>query len=291
MACGTGGCPTLVFTPEGERHRPVASISVTRPPIRAAEASTNGWRDLIVHIAGGGGPSADVALLFDGRAYPENPTLSGPRIKAAELAGSRTLIEDFDDFEDAHPRSANAGAADPAPESGDRPSFDCGKASLEAERLVCGDSELARADRDLAAAFATAMSQWPAEDQAREHNAQRRWLEERNACTEGANARDCLRSSYQKRLIELRIGNGELEAPNPVGYLCKGHEREPFQVAFYQQTDPPSAVLTFGDRQEVAFLTRSGSGARYTNPRVDFWEHHGEAAVTWSGETYSCKAR
>lgn len=290
MVCGTGGCPTLVFTPEGDHHRLVSSISVTRPPIRAAAVNTNGWRNLIVHIAGGGGPSKNVELLFDGRSYPENPTVSSPHIQAAKLAGSQLLIPDFDAFEDAKPFPGDGGTSDSGLGSGTQPSFDCGKATLAAEKLVCGDPELASADRALAMAFATGMKQWPAEDQTRERAAQRRWLMERNACAKGPNAKDCVRLSYQRRLIELQIRNGELEAPHPVSYRCKGHEDEPFQVSFYQQTDPPSAVLTFGDRQEIVFATQSGSGARYSNARVDFWEHHGAAAVTWSGESYTCDA-
>jgi hypothetical protein len=31
--------------------------------------------------------------------------------------------------------------------------------------------------------------------------------------------------------------------------------------------------------------------ARYQSSSVDFWEHHGEATVKWSGTTYACNAR
>jgi membrane-bound inhibitor of C-type lysozyme len=48
-------------------------------------------------------------------------------------------------------------------------------------------------------------------------------------------------------------------------------------------------VFTFGDQQVVAFVALSGSGARYLGPGVDFWEHQGEAAVTWYGTKMTCK--
>ena len=34
-----------------------------------------------------------------------------------------------------------------------QPSFDCSKATIEVERAICGDADLARLDREMAAAF------------------------------------------------------------------------------------------------------------------------------------------
>ena len=87
------------------------------------------------------------------------------------------------------------------------------------------------------------------------------------------------------------IGSGQLEAPTPVDYLCEGRESTPFFAAFYNETDPPSAVLTWGNDQVIAFIARSGSGARYTAANVRFWEHHGEATVDWFGEKLTCTVR
>jgi hypothetical protein len=61
MACGTGGCPTMVFTSLGAGCRLVSTISVTNPPIRVSATSTSGWRNLIVHVSGGGTEARDVA--------------------------------------------------------------------------------------------------------------------------------------------------------------------------------------------------------------------------------------
>jgi hypothetical protein len=94
-ACGTGGCPTLVYTPEGSAYRRVTTVLLTRPPVRAATTASHGWRDLVVHIAGGGAHPADVALSFDGRRYPANPTVSGRVLPAAALASSQVIIPEF----------------------------------------------------------------------------------------------------------------------------------------------------------------------------------------------------
>jgi putative lipoprotein len=76
MYCGTGGCPTLVFTQHDGGLRKVSYVSITRPPIVAAETTSNGWRDLVVHVSGGGIlPGYDARLRFDGRSYPLNPSV------------------------------------------------------------------------------------------------------------------------------------------------------------------------------------------------------------------------
>jgi len=65
---------------------------------------------------------------------------------------------------------------------------------------------------------------------------------------------------------------------------------------FYQQTDPQTVVLTFipaltGVDQMLAYHSPSGSGARYEGRNVSFWEHHGEARLTWFDQEMSCKVR
>jgi len=80
--------------------------------------------------------------------------------------------------------------------------------------------------------------------------------------------------------------------PKPISYVCTGGQNKPFHVTFYQQTDPPSAVITYGgDDQVIAFAAPSGSGTKYTAANVEFWEHHGEAAVNWFGTSLTCRAR
>jgi len=96
MYCGTGGCPTIVFTPQDGGLREVSSISITRPPIVAAETKSNGWRDLVVHVSGGGIiPGYEARLRFDGRSYPSNPSVPPAEPVKGAVKGT-VLISDAD---------------------------------------------------------------------------------------------------------------------------------------------------------------------------------------------------
>jgi len=96
--CGTGGCDTLVLESEDNGLRLVTRISVTRPPIVAASASTNGWRDIIVHVSGGGIiPGYDARLRFDGRTYPDTPPVE-PAEPIEQPARGTVLIQPFQSF-------------------------------------------------------------------------------------------------------------------------------------------------------------------------------------------------
>jgi hypothetical protein len=106
MVCGTGGCNTLVFTPADGRWTQIADITVSRPPIRASERRTNGWRNLLVRVAGGGLPeSYNAELRFDGETYPGNPTVP-PAERAEDVEGATVLIDAFDSFEEGRPLSS-----------------------------------------------------------------------------------------------------------------------------------------------------------------------------------------
>jgi hypothetical protein len=98
MLCGTGGCNTLVFAPRGSDDELVADVSVSRPPIQVSARTTNGWRNLIVHVSGGGiFPGYDAELRFDGTRYPSNPTVP-PAERAPDTAGARIVIPPFKDL-------------------------------------------------------------------------------------------------------------------------------------------------------------------------------------------------
>ena len=68
----------------------------------------------------------------------------------------------------------------------------------------------------------------------------------------------------------MQILSGHLVAPTPVNYTCKGRENERIAAAFYKQTDPPSAVITVGDRQAIALFVTAPTGSRYIGQDVEF---------------------
>ncbi len=98
MACGTGGCSTLVFTPEASAYRLVTTITVSRPPIGTSSRSTNGWKNLVVHVAGGGAKAHDAELRFDGRTYPSNPSVP-PATPLSSTEGIVVVIPEFESFD------------------------------------------------------------------------------------------------------------------------------------------------------------------------------------------------
>jgi uncharacterized protein YecT (DUF1311 family) len=83
-------------------------------------------------------------------------------------------------------------------------SFDCQKAGTATEKAICSDIPLARLDRDLADAYAQALS-WASDDaeKTRIRDAQRKWIGERDAC--GGDVA-CLTAAYDARLKALQPG-------------------------------------------------------------------------------------
>lgn len=107
--CGTGGCTTLVFTPtDGSdwRYDLVAELAPTQPPIRVSARETNGWRNILVHVAGGGMQAEyDAELAFNGSGYPDNPT--DPSVPAAtDTGGAQTVIAPYDSYTEGAPMAA-----------------------------------------------------------------------------------------------------------------------------------------------------------------------------------------
>jgi hypothetical protein len=84
-------------------HVLVSTISPTHPPIGAATSGSAGWRNVVVRIAGGGIKPADVELMFDGKHYPENPTLDTPVVRLAKPGDASVVIPVFKTLDAATP--------------------------------------------------------------------------------------------------------------------------------------------------------------------------------------------
>jgi len=91
--CGTGGCSLLVFTNKNNNFKLVSAISLVRDPVIVSETKTKNWRDIIVHVSGGGGESKNVALKFNGSSYPTNPSLLKPLATNAKIQGTIVFSE------------------------------------------------------------------------------------------------------------------------------------------------------------------------------------------------------
>lgn len=101
--CGSGGCTLLVFegqeeglqtvTP-GNGFRLVSQSTLIREPLIVSETRTQGWRDLVVNVSGGGAKPTQVALQFDGQTYPSNPSILDPLPLDVSVEGVTVLSAD-----------------------------------------------------------------------------------------------------------------------------------------------------------------------------------------------------
>jgi uncharacterized protein len=85
-----------------------------------------------------------------------------------------------------------------------KPSFNCGKASHEAEKLVCQDDELAALDVSLTNLYNTLMKKTPAAKKKTLKAEQSGWVKGRNDCWKSADKRACIKSEYETRIAELK---------------------------------------------------------------------------------------
>ncbi len=73
--CVKTGCSMAVFVAGEHGYRPSFRTVRVRGPVRVADISSNGWRDLIVSTGGGGAPVRRVRLKFVTNGYPRNAML------------------------------------------------------------------------------------------------------------------------------------------------------------------------------------------------------------------------
>jgi uncharacterized protein len=108
-------------------------------------------------------------------------------------------------------------------------SFDCAKASADAERIICGDAELAASDVALASLFARAQAVTADKAGFKQH-AREQWNDRQRNCHD----RDCLLQWYAKQnqwlsaeasasLSSTVKPTGELEGPQPSAALSWAH--------------------------------------------------------------------
>jgi uncharacterized protein/heat shock protein HslJ len=167
------------------------------------------------------------------------------------------------------------------------PSFDCAKPVAQYEKLVCSDSNLSWLDRTLADVYSAWLKKFPSAESVQQKDPEPAWLPARESCANQPDAKACIESAYQRRIAQLEMQAGLLPEPIRANYSCLGNST--ITAAYYNQTDPASALFTQADLQVVALVLPSGSGARYGAPGFEFWEHQGEAAVTWNGQKFTCK--
>ena len=160
------------------------------------------------------------------------------------------------------------------------PSFDCEKAvagSIEA--TICQKPELVQLDNQLAKVYQQALDN--AGETTKELKAmQRGWIKGRNDCWKSDDQTDCIEDSYQYRIAELQARYQLVDSNGPFRFICDKDPKNEFIVTFYD-TEPATLIAERGDQVSLMHHVISGSGAKYQGRNETFWEHHGEAMITW----------
>ncbi|CAN5437759.1 MliC family protein [soil metagenome] len=165
--------------------------------------------------------------------------------------------------------------------------LDCTKADGDVQTLICKDPELVGLDQQLADEYQHAIGESGA-DQNALRSAQDAWWTGRDDCWKADDVHRCVLDAYRTRLVELKINDPDTEKPETITYRCPDPAK-PFTARFYNQFDPPAAVLTWGADSAVVFAEQTGSGARYGRAGVDYWEHQGEVTVDFHGSKFVCR--
>jgi uncharacterized protein len=161
------------------------------------------------------------------------------------------------------------------------PSFDCTKvAAGSIGELVCKDEALSALDRKLAEVYAAASAKATDQQPPVLKAEQRGWVKGRDECWKSGDKRACVQQAYQLRIAELQAKYRLVPSKGPFTYSCDGDPRNEVGATFFQ-TDPPTLIAERGDGVSLMYLQQSGSGAKYQGRNETFWEHHGEATVTW----------
>jgi uncharacterized protein len=161
------------------------------------------------------------------------------------------------------------------------PSYPCGEvAAGSIEALICGDGELTALDRRLAGIYAASARKAAGEGLPGLKAEQRGWIKGRNACWKRDDSRGCVRDAYRRRIAELQARYRLVPGQGPVRFTCDGNPAHEVVVTFFP-TDPPTLMAERGDSVSLMFRQPSGSGAKYQGRNTTFWEHRGEASITW----------
>jgi len=161
------------------------------------------------------------------------------------------------------------------------PSFSCdGVETGSVEEMICTDTELAALDRRLAKVYAAAQEKATNEHPQVLKAEQRGWIKGRNECWKSDDKRGCVESEYRRRIAELQALYRLVPGKGPVTYACDGDPKNEVIVMFFP-TDPPTLYAERGDSVSLMFLQPSASGTEYQGRNETFWEHQGEAKVTW----------
>jgi hypothetical protein len=89
--CDQNGCTMLIMKAGSDDFELVNAIQPVRGPLYVSNETTNGWRDLIVHVGGRWSATKDVAMTYNGAQYPRNPDVMPPYLLASTANTQRVF--------------------------------------------------------------------------------------------------------------------------------------------------------------------------------------------------------
>ncbi|MET0065628.1 MAG: MliC family protein [Candidatus Thiodiazotropha sp.] len=181
-------------------------------------------------------------------------------------------------------QSASVSRADPGVGAGDPhqgPSFSCDPVEAGSiEAMICADPELSALDRELSAVYAAAVAKAVNQHPPMLKAEQRGWIKGRDDCWKSTDPRGCVKDEYQRRIVTLQARYRLVSYTPSVQFVCNGNPADEVIVTFFK-TDPPTLIAERGDRVSLMFQQPSASGSKYQGGNETFWEHQGEARITW----------
>lgn len=93
FVCGTGGCSGVIFKQENGEYKVLSRFSLVNNPVIISNTKTNGYRDIIMYVSGGGIKSFFSQIKYDGKTYPSNPSIE-PEVKSGTKVDGIAIIAD-----------------------------------------------------------------------------------------------------------------------------------------------------------------------------------------------------
>jgi hypothetical protein len=72
--CGTHGCTMLVLRAHNDHFSLVNAIQPVREPVYISPQKSRGWNNIVLRVSGRWDEAKDVAMRYNGRQYPEDPS-------------------------------------------------------------------------------------------------------------------------------------------------------------------------------------------------------------------------
>ncbi len=103
---GSGGSTVLIFKgEEGDKFSLINKVNLARTPIVVTNDMSNGYRDLIFVVYGGGAKTSYNIMKFDGLKYPLNPSIQLEAQKGSSFEGE-ALISNHEYYKNLIPASS-----------------------------------------------------------------------------------------------------------------------------------------------------------------------------------------